>query len=348
MGRTDAADPKRIGIVGFGNAGHRDHAPAFAASAHYQLVAVADPIPALRNRAEDFGIPPERRFEGISEMLEAVTLDAVSICAPPSYHVELASVAADHGVDVFCEKPLAASIEDARQLVELAKRTNFVSVHNYLLLPEIRLLRSALDRHEIGRLQHIDMSLMGVVDYPGVHGFDPSWRYRAEISGGGVLMDMMHVVYMTQFLIGQIHSVSGSTRMRSSSEVEEFASCFLAGEHGTATINIGWGWGRGGISVTGELGRIDCSYVGNGTPPFAGLEEVVATTKSGRKVLFGPVERPGPIDVKHREFFDWVACNGPSDLCSAEAGYRALAVVKAVYESAAEGRTVVPQTLDLR
>ena len=128
------------GIAGLGILGMHDeadigekkftasHAGGYAATDDVELVAVADVDEDKLDRfGEAWEIPPERRYVGHEAMLDAEDLDAVSVCTPSFLHrdhvVDAARSAADPDV-VWCEKPIAASVTGAEEMVDVCDETD--------------------------------------------------------------------------------------------------------------------------------------------------------------------------------------------------------------------------------
>jgi predicted dehydrogenase len=109
----------KIGVIGVGYLG-RIHAAKYMAIPGVELVGVTD---ANKNTAQDvanhFGI---RVFHTLNEMLERV--DAVSVVVPTKQHFKVARQCLEKGVDVFLEKPMTTTVEEADALVELASSCN--------------------------------------------------------------------------------------------------------------------------------------------------------------------------------------------------------------------------------
>ncbi len=109
----------RVGLVGLGSMG-RNHLRVLGTRPGVRLAAVADPVAetlaaaAAGSAAEGFAEP--------LEMIERAGLDAIVIAAPTMAHAELAGAAIEHGIAILVEKPLAASVAEARTIVEAAAR----------------------------------------------------------------------------------------------------------------------------------------------------------------------------------------------------------------------------------
>ena len=116
MGILGLHDEKDIGRKRF----TASHAGGYDATEEMELVAIADVDPEkLETFGEAWDVPPERRYLGHEEMLDAEALDAVSVCSPSYLHH-------DHVVDaarssaapdaIWCEKPIASNIRDAERM----------------------------------------------------------------------------------------------------------------------------------------------------------------------------------------------------------------------------------------
>jgi len=107
----------RAGVAGVGHLGYH-HARIYSQMEGVTLTGVADPDPSRgRKAAADFGT---RWFATVAELLEA-GVDAASVAVPTVAHHETAMALISAGVDVLVEKPLAATLDEARAMVAAAK-----------------------------------------------------------------------------------------------------------------------------------------------------------------------------------------------------------------------------------
>ena len=128
------------GIAGMGILGMHDedeigkkkirasHAGGFEATDGIELVAVADvDEDKLARFGEAWDVPPERRYVGHGAMLAEEDLDVISVCTPSFLHhdhtIDAAQSAADPAV-VWCEKPIASSVSDAEEMIEVCEQTD--------------------------------------------------------------------------------------------------------------------------------------------------------------------------------------------------------------------------------
>jgi UDP-N-acetylglucosamine 3-dehydrogenase len=108
----------RVGLAGLGSMG-RNHLRVLAARPDVRLAAVADPVPAALDRAVG-----ETHAQGFAEplaMLAEVDLDAVVIAAPTTTHHPLVVAALERGVPVLVEKPVAATPDEALDILSIAR-----------------------------------------------------------------------------------------------------------------------------------------------------------------------------------------------------------------------------------
>jgi predicted dehydrogenase len=341
--------PIRVGLVGCGNVAIAAHIPAYLAMPDFARVeAIADPTPARRALALDaLGLDPRDAFEDGLDLIERADVDALDVCTPPAYRTDIVRAALERGIPVLCEKPIATVPSVAGELVAMSVDTGtpLGVVHNYRFFRELIRARALIDAGEIGEPEVALLDFLGVEDRPGAAAYRPDWRHLSFVAGGGVLMDMIHVVYVAESLLGQpIIRVSGHVAARAAaSAVEELAFARCETERSVAIINMGWGVGPGGIAVSGPLGRIEIRNEEGATTPFRPPEELLLTRVDGSTVLevFPPDPTAGWASIQSaiREFLERVAA-GATPVVTAADGAHVLEVAMTTYESAALGRTV--------
>ena len=109
----------KIGVIGAGHLG-KFHLNNWAVIEGAQLIGFCDTDDAnAKQISEKYKLP---RFEHVEELIDAC--DALDIVAPTSFHFELCELAIKKGKHVFVEKPLANTMEEAKDLVKLAKEAN--------------------------------------------------------------------------------------------------------------------------------------------------------------------------------------------------------------------------------
>lgn len=346
------AERLRVGVVGAGNISRRLHIPTWMAADDATLVAIADPSPTALDAAGSLaGIPMSDCHLSPAELIDRADIDAVDICTPPSYRSDLIIRAVAQGKHVFAEKPLATTPASATHAVEAAAAAGVTLAvgHNYLVLDEVRAARTAIESGEIGEVRTATLNYLGVEYVPGQAG---DWRRDPAQSGGGVLMDMIHAIYLLEAFLGeQISRVSAFVdNTIPGSHVEDLALCRFETKSKAGLVNIGWGFGGGQIEIVGAKGRVSIRYRNGGTPPWAPLESVEVTTQCGTRTVldaepprpaayeeFPPILRTFPTLVA-----DFIAAvrTGRQPLAAGTDGLRILEAAIGAYASAATGATV--------
>ncbi len=139
-------------------------------------------------------------------------IDLIDISTPGDSHAEIAIAAARAGKAVFCEKPLANTLPEAREMlaaVEKAKVPNMVAF-NYRRVPAISFARQLIQEGRLGRIYHFRARYLQ--DWIMDPEFPLVWRLQADKAGSGPHGDLnAHIIDLSRFLVGEITEVSGMT-----------------------------------------------------------------------------------------------------------------------------------------
>ncbi len=218
----------RIGVVGLGYWGP-NIARNVAESPRAELSWVCDMNPEALRLAS-------KRYSGtatttsIEEMLDDPELDAVAIATPVSTHYDLARAALDAGKHVLVEKPLAASLTQAQDLVDRAERAGLVLLpgHTFLYSPPVTKIKEILDSGAIGEIYFISISRVNL----GLHQPDVS-----------VVWDLgPHDFSILNYWLGRLpNHVSAMTRSCVLPHTPDVAFINLRYESGTiAHLELSW------------------------------------------------------------------------------------------------------------
>ncbi|MEC5185432.1 putative dehydrogenase [Cryobacterium sp. MP_3.1] len=202
--------PHRLGIVGLGNisAAYLD---TLTDSARIRITAVAD-LDTARARTLADRLPHARALS-VSELVASDEVDTVLNLTIPAAHAEIALAAIGHGKNVYGEKPLAARMADAREIVAaaLAAGVDLGSAPDTVLGTGLQTARHAIDDGLIGR----PLAASAVMVTAGHERWHPSPDFYYQ-SGGGPLLDMgPYYVAALVHLLGPVRSVTGAaSRLR--------------------------------------------------------------------------------------------------------------------------------------
>lgn len=343
-------DRLRAGLIGCGNVAVTRHIPALLTLDGVRVSGVSDPVAANREQARVALQLSDRDTHADHQILLKAGIDYAVVAAPPKFRRAIVEDCAKAGVHVLTEKPLAIVPAEGQAMIDLMEAADlrFGMMHNWLFFPEFRLAQQLIQEGKIGRIRHITLQQFGMRINPGNANYNRRWRRDFAASGGGILMDLVHLVYLSvHFMDKPIQAVSAAVDNfdRDEEQVEEFAIAHLYFDGGYATVNMWWGQGPNGFELSGTKGYI--VHFGNSRSDSA-LSQVTLVNADGARPF--PTEYRG-TDPYTESFtavhddFTRALLEGRPPIAPATAGLTALEGVVAAYASAATGR-VVPLPLE--
>lgn len=235
--------PIRVGLAGAGwvTEHHLDAYEVLADKA--TVVAIADPDrKAAGARAERYGIPAV--FGSVEEMLGAVEMDALDVAAPREFHAPICRLAAEKGLDILCQKPLAPTLEEALSLVaDLEGRVRLMVHENWRFRPHYRLIGSWVRDGRIGEPRTVVLRVLTSGLLPDRSASLPALVRQPMMIGleRMLLMEVMiHHVDALRFLLGPLE-LRGASLGKTCAEIrgEDRATLFLTGKGGAAISLVG-------------------------------------------------------------------------------------------------------------
>jgi predicted dehydrogenase len=218
----------RLGFLGVGWIG-RHRMEQIAEHTDAQIVGIADPDPARRADAATIA-PYARQCEHLGQLLE-LDLDGLVIATPSAQHAEQAIAALDHGLAVFCQKPLARDgLETGRVVAAARKADRYLGVDlSYRYTTAVQRIREVVRTGNIGTPYAIDLV------FHNAYGPDAPWFYNKELAGGGCVLDLgIHLVDLALWLLdypavervdSQLYA--GGKPLKRGAQVEDFAAVQL-------------------------------------------------------------------------------------------------------------------------
>lgn len=200
-------NPVRVGLIGCGKVG-QIHAAALRGMDEANLVAVCD---VSAERVHTFEkLCGARGFTDLDAMLRDANVEAVVIGTPHPLHASPAIRAAESGVHVLVEKPLAATLADCDAMLSAADRGGVrlgVISQRRFYEPVLR-MKTAIDQGKIGRAA-LGVFTMYSWREPSYYQSDP-WRGKWDTEGGGVLVNQSpHQLDLLRWFMGPVAEVSG-------------------------------------------------------------------------------------------------------------------------------------------
>ena len=233
----------RLGFLGVGWIG-RDRLLALAAAGGVDVAAVADTSPERAGAvADEVGAPavaPDSLLDG------TLGLDGLVIATPSGLHVEQSLAALEHGLAVFCQKPLGRTAEECRTVVEAARAADrLLGVDlSYRHLEGVQRMRQVVADGGIGDVYAADLV------FHNAYGPNRAWSRDPARAGGGCLIDLgVHLVDLALWLLGgpKVESVTarlfaGGRPLGDARQVEDYATARIDLATGAA-VDIACSWG---------------------------------------------------------------------------------------------------------
>lgn len=288
---------------------------------------------ALETAVDEFGAPA---FESAAELLDK-GLDALLIATPPFEHLPLARQAAERGLHLFVEKPMAANTADCDAMAEAARSAGVLLMVGQVLrfYPCWWQILEWAREGRLGRPVAASLTRIGA----GWASWTQPWRHSRELSGGLLMEVNAHEIDFLCRLFGEPRQVYCEADRFSSDASDypdtlfvtiRFADGGIGQLHSSNFSAVADLSGR--VQGTGGSAVYDGGF-GGGTLRIAGHsgEEI--------SVPIGEIEKENPIRHELRLFVEAIRSGGESPI-PAEEGRRNVAIAEAAYESAETGRPV--------
>lgn len=319
----------RVMVIGLGSMGEV-HLECFRKMDNVHIKAVVD-LDEERAVAygQKYGAKP---FVTIEEAMEE-EVDVVSVCLPTDQRFEIVKQAADKGVDIICEKPLARTVAEADKLIAYCEKKSvrlFVG-HVVRFYPEYNKAKEAVQNGAIGKL--------GVVRTVRNRAFphrETEW-YGSTSRSGGVLLDLLvHDFDFLRSCFGEVKRVYAQATTSGKSEID-YALVTLRFENDIiAHVEGSWAHqkDRSAFEFAGEKGIIQ--YDTSQTSPLVVEKE-----------NHDQVESPFKQSAFQAQLEHFIACveNGSTPLVSAGDGYQAVAIAEAAAQSVVSRQPVDLQSV---
>lgn len=316
---------RRLRVALFGAGRHaQHHARAITRCPDVEVVAVADPSEAAQAAMRDV-VPAIRCFATPEALVEAEHPDVVHIVTPPATHAVLARLALKAGCHVYVEKPFTDRVDEAEEILHLAKELQLLVCAGHQLLYESP--TQALQRYlpSIGRLAHIEsyFSFRTVRHAPGG---------RRVLRADHQLLDILpHPVYLLLRVLELTGEGPVELHGLDVSHTGTVHALVRRGEvTGTLVVTLEGRPVESYLRVVGRNGSLFADYVRGTTqraigPGSSGIDKLVApyrqawqllaqtTVSMGRRFLKQQRSYPGLVEL-FSDFYLAIRTGGPSPL----------------------------------
>ncbi|MFD2654718.1 MULTISPECIES: Gfo/Idh/MocA family protein [Gracilibacillus] len=331
-------DKLKVAVIGCGSIAIHRHLPEYQGNPFVEIVAVCD---IKEERAQSTA--SEYNVQAYTDYKQAITdsnADLVSVCLPNYLHAPVSIFAAEQGKHVLCEKPMATSEEEAKQMIDASNKAGkkLMIAHNQRFVPSHEKAKQLIANGEIGKVY----SFRTTFGHGGPEGWSidgkESWFFRKEEAFIGALGDLgVHKADVIRYILGtEFTEVAAmvESSAKENSDVDDQAVTILRSEKGIiGTLTASWAYGAGEDNSTviyGEKGMLRLED----DPAYS----LIATYTDGSKINYelgqiqtndsGGQTSSGVID----HFVDSVR-NDSKPLIDGEEGYKSLQIILAALEA---------------
>jgi predicted dehydrogenase len=245
----------KVGVIGVGGIAGA-HMPGWIDSPYTEVVAGCDVSAAsLQKWGERWNV--QKLSAEVRDLIDDPYIDIIDICTPNNYHAPLAIAAMQAGKHVLCEKPLAPTPDQVRQMIATREETGklLMTAQHWRFSGAARALKAEIDGGALGEVYHARSWMLRRAAAPTRPGF-----IMKEHASGGACIDIgVHILDLTLWFMGHPKpiSVSGVSKTKLASrpgafsiwggpipkemDVEEFASAFVRFDNGASLIlEVSW------------------------------------------------------------------------------------------------------------
>ena len=324
----------------------RYHANAIRKCGNAELTACySHSLESAKKLAEEF--PEAKVYDSLKGLLADESINTIAVCSPTGNHFAHAKEALMANKNVIVEKPLCTKLEDADELIKLAKSKNLTicTISQSRFSDTASAIKKAVDNGEFGKM--VSVQLMMRYERKQSYYDQAAWRGTFEYDGGGVLMNQgIHGIDLMCYIMGKPVSVMGYAKtLLRDIEVEDTAAAAIEFENGSvgvidATVCSVPSFTKKFI-FAGEKGTVilenDVISLWNlPTPcPIEQTASVAGSSASDPKAI---------SDAYHtREYINYTnhLLNGSPLLIDGNEGRMPLSVILGIYESSKLGKKIM-------
>jgi len=333
-----------IGIIGCGTIS-AVHAKALKKSKNGEIVSAYS-----RNKENLTKITNEFSIDGYTELdefLDDPNINAVSICTPSGTHLDYAEKAAEAGKHVIIEKPIEVSLERAKKIIEVCKSNNvrLAVIYQNRFIDDVVKMKQTIEEGKLGKIFMADAYIKWYRSQEYYNSAE--WRGTLELDGGGVLINQaIHTIDLLLWLAGDVEHIYAKVGTFTHSDIE-------GEDNAVATLkfaNGALGVIEGSTSVVPAFKRKIEIHGENGTAVLEGdsfkllrTEEELSQDKVETKNSGGSNPLAGFSVEPHKLQFEQIInaiINNEKTVVSGEDSLKSLGVVKAIYESSEQNKTI--------
>ncbi len=296
--------------------------------------------------AEEFGIGKVIPWPDLGNLLDETKPDFIDVITPPETHLEVVQLAAGKGINVICQKPLAPTLEESRQIVDLAKNAGirFMVHENWRWQPWYREIKRQLDGGMLGQLHSISVR-MRMGDGWGEDAYLARQPFFRDYPRLLVYETGVHFLDTFRFLGGEVATVYARLQKRNPSiEGEDSGQIVVGFESGATAILDASRYNEtdcrnprytfGTVRIDGSKGHLELAEDGRLLRKLLGQSTESIDYPHGTKGFAGDC-----VHSLQRHFVDSLLAGAPFE-STGDDYLKTIALVEACYRSNQSGKVV--------
>ncbi|RLJ08827.1 MAG: gfo/Idh/MocA family oxidoreductase [Candidatus Aenigmatarchaeota archaeon] len=326
----------KVAVIGTGNMG-RHHARVYSELGESELVAVTD-----INKRKGKQIAKKFKCKFYSDyktMLKNESVDAVSVAVPTFLHKEVSLGCIEEGKHVLVEKPIAKTLEDAKTIINYAKKKKIKLAvgHTERFNPAVQKLKELIQKNRLGKIITISAKRVGLLP--------------PQIRDANVIIDIaVHDIDVFNYLLEKkptkIYATAGKALI---AKREDYADILMKYDGTNAFIQVNWVTPVKirTLSVTGIKGYAELNYMTQDLFLFkSDWSYIREKTFTDIKKLGTPkkkrikIQKEEPLKRELRSFLNWIK-TGKKHPCTGKEGLLALETAYKVIESYKKSEPVI-------
>lgn len=292
-----------------------------------------------KNKAEQTGKKfSVNYYSDVEKAFKKENIDCVIIAVPNVYHSQIGTIAIEYGINVWCEKPLAVSSKEAKNLVKKAKKADIFlkTGSNLRYFSNITKSKQLLENNKIGDI----IFIRGFIGHDGSLTAN-SWFTNKKLSGGGTLLDNgAHLVDLVIWFLNKDFKklkIAGlKTTLYHDIEVEDNGIGIIRDDKRIVSIHSSWTeWsGYMYMEIYGSEGYIKIDN-------RRSKSMLMVSDRRGVVEKIYDYSLEPPTSYK-RELEDYIykVSKGEQPMASGEDGLKVVKIIEAFYESSEKGKFV--------
>ncbi|ODQ78088.1 hypothetical protein BABINDRAFT_163114 [Babjeviella inositovora NRRL Y-12698] len=331
-----------VGVVGTGLFATDNHLPNFQQSSQFKVVGAYN---RTKGKAETFaakaGLTDSQVYDSLDDIFSQKSIDVIDALLPVQFNLDVVKLAIKHNKPLSFEKPIAANLEQAKEIVKLSKATDLpiLILEQYSYFKAVDFVKSHLP--SIGKVYAFEYSSTGAFAASSKY-LATSWRAVPEHIGGYLSDGGVHQLALLTGILGEVESISAHTnQIRKESGTDDILFSTVKMASGAiGTFNYGSAFGatekKSTLKVLGDNGSILYDFTQRNTAvvkvSIGANGEVEANTQ-----VF-EFEDPNGQAAEFENFAEAVSKKDKSLVkVSPEVAFHHFAIVVAAMESSAKG-----------